>query len=603
MKSAKTTRHEAGSAKQDVLDLFHPVTAEWFRAVFDRPTSPQVLGWPAIARGEHALILAPTGTGKTLSAFLWCLNRLMLEPAPDGAAACRVIYISPLKALAVDVERNLRSPLAGIANMARLAGVTVREPGIAVRTGDTSQKERALFRRHPAEILITTPESLYLLLTSDAAAGLRSVDTVIVDEIHALVPTKRGAHLALSLERLQAITERPFQRIGLSATQRPLEEVAHFLAGADGAVPDSPAAATNGGQLEQEMEAGFTRDETAETIAAREEQVVRFRPVTIVNASEPKRLELRIEVPVEDMARLGQPEELPSGAASQGPKRTSIWSAIHPRLLAIVRERTSTLIFVNNRRTAERLAGAINDLAGEAVARAHHGSLAAPQRSEIEDLLKAGKIRALVCTSSLELGIDMGAVDLVIQIEAPPSVASGMQRIGRAGHHVGAASEGVIFPKYRADLVACAAVTRAMHEGLVESTRYLRNPLDVLAQQMVATVAQPPRVSRASRSRKEPPLPAEITVEDLFAIVRSAAPFAELSRGAFEGVLDLLAGRYPSDEFAELRPRITWDRVAQPADTSRRREDAGDPERRHDSGSRAVWRLSLRNRGAAGARG
>ena len=259
---------------------------------------------------------------------------------------------------------------------------------------------------------------------------------------------------------------------------------------------------------------------------------------------------------------MGKSEELPSGAASQGPKRTSIWSAIHPRLLAIVRERTSTLIFVNNRRIAERLAGAINDLAGEAVARAHHGSLAAAQRSEIEELLKAGKIRALVCTSSLELGIDMGAVDLVIQIEAPPSVASGMQRIGRAGHHVGAASEGVIFPKYRADLVACAAVTRAMHEGLVESTRYLRNPLDVLAQQMVATVAQPPACLAERRVRGKnrlcrPRSPSRI----VFAIVRSAAPFAELSRGAFEGVLDLLAGRYPSDEFAELRPRITWDRV------------------------------------------
>jgi ATP-dependent Lhr-like helicase len=541
----------------DVLELFHPVTAEWFRAVFDRPTAPQVLGWPAIARGEHTLILAPTGTGKTLTAFLWCLNRLMLEPAPEGPAACRVIYISPLKALAVDVERNLRAPLAGIANEARKVGVAVREPAIAVRTGDTPQKERAQFRRSPAEILITTPESLYLLLTSDAAAGLRSVDTVIVDEIHALVPTKRGAHLALSLERLQAITEKPFQRIGLSATQRPLEEVAHFLAGAESRVGDGAQQAETSAQasseLAEEMEAGFTRDGS--------DAAARFRPVTIVNASEPKRLELRIEVPVEDMARLGQPEELPSGAASQGPKRASIWSAIHPRLLAIVRERTSTLIFVNNRRTAERLAGAINDLAGEPLARAHHGSLAASQRSEIEELLKAGKIRALVCTSSLELGIDMGAVDLVIQIEAPPSVASGMQRIGRAGHHVGAASEGVIFPKYRADLVACAAVTRAMHDGHVELTRYLRNPLDVLAQQVVATVAQPPRVSRAVRTRKQAPPPAEITVDELFGIVRSSAPFAELTHGAFERVLDLLAGRYPSDEFAELRPRITWDRV------------------------------------------
>ena len=291
------------------------------------------------------------------------------------------------------------------------------------------------------------------------------------------------------------------------------------------------------------------------------ESATRFRPVTIVNAKEPKRLELKIEVPVEDMARLGQIEQLPSGAASQGPKRTSIWSAIYPRLLEIIRTRTSTLIFVNNRRTAERLAGALNELADETLARAHHGSLAASQRSEIEELLKAGGIKALVATSSLELGIDMGAIDLVIQIEAPPSVASGMQRIGRAGHHVGAASEGIIFPKYRADLVACAAVTRAMHEGLVESTRFLRNPLDVLAQQMVAIVAQPPSVSKAKRKRGEPPPEPEISVEELFQIVRGAAPFAELSRTAFEGVLDLLAGRYPSDEFAELRPRVTWDRV------------------------------------------
>ena len=439
----------------------------------------------------------------------------MLHPPKDAEEACRVIYISPLKALAVDVERNLRSPLAGIANVARRQGVAFHQPEISVRTGDTSQKERALFKRHPAEILITTPESLYLLLTSEAAASLRSVDTVIIDEIHALVPTKRGAHLALSLERLQAITSQPLQRIGLSATQRPLEEVAHFLAGADTKPPtrraDDESLLT---QMEEEYSANEEREST-----------IRFRPVTIVNAKEPKRLELKIEVPVEDMARLDQIEQLPSGAASQGPKRTSIWSAIYPRLLEIIRTRTSTLIFVNNRRTAERLAGALNELAGETLARAHHGSLAASQRSEIEELLKAGGIKALVATSSLELGIDMGAIDLVIQIEAPPSVASGMQRIGRAGHHVGAASEGIIFPKYRADLVACAAVTRAMHEGLVESTRFLRNPLDVLAQQMVAIVAQPPSSSKAKRKRGEPPPEPEIGVEELFQIVRSAATF------------------------------------------------------------------------------
>jgi ATP-dependent Lhr-like helicase len=499
---------------RDVLDLFHPVTAGWFRAVFEQPTAPQRLGWPAIAQGESTLILAPTGSGKTLSAFLWCLDRLMLHRAADECEGCRVIYISPLKALAVDVERNLRSPLAGMANMARQAGVDFHQPEISIRTGDTSQKERSRFRRHPAEILITTPESLYLLLTSDASSTLRRVDTVIIDEIHAVVPTKRGAHLALSLERLEAITEGKVQRIGLSATQRPLEEVAHFL----------------GGAL-------WTNEDAATT----------YRPVTIVDASEPKKLDLRIEVPVEDMARLGQREELPSGAASQGPKRTSIWTAIHPRLVEIIRQRTSTIIFVNSRRIAERLAGAINELAGEQLSRAHHGSLAAAQRSEIEEQLKAGRLRALVATSSLELGIDMGAVDLVVQIEAPPSVASAMQRIGRAGHQVGAASEGIIFPKYRADLVACAAVTRAMHEGLVESTRFLRNPLDVLAQQIVAVVAQPPS-------------PSPISVEQVFRLVRGAAPFSGLTREAFVGVLDLLAGRYPSDEFADLRPRITWDR-------------------------------------------
>ena len=599
----------------DPLDLFHPLTAAWFRAVFEGVTPPQREGWPAIAHGDSTLILAPTGTGKTLTAFLWCLDRLMLQrPAHyDAEPGCRVLYLSPLKALAVDVERNLRSPLQGIANMAQREGVPVHIPEISVRTGDTSQKDRARFKRHPGEILITTPESLYLLLTSDAGESLRTVETVIIDEIHALVPTKRGAHMALSLERLEALCGRRLQRIGISATQRPLEEVARFLGGAEAQLPPKPGApssptasslakvgspepptaelraaeaitATTG--LTPAATEDYTSAEAAETEpGSKSSNAPRFRPVTIINAGARKRLEIRVEVPVEDMAKLGEIQDLPSGPASQGPKRTSIWQSIHPRLLEIVRERTSTLIFVNARRVAERLAGALNELAGESIARAHHGSLASAQRSEIEELLKAGRLKALVCTSSLELGIDMGAVDLVIQIEAPPSVASGLQRIGRAGHQVGAPSNGIIFPKYRADLVACAAVTQAMHEGHVEHTRFLRNPLDILAQQIVATVAQPPlplaevesRHARKNKTKKtvkarnrqgeqtgyeaeeEDEAPG-ISYDALFSIVRSAAPFAAISTAVFEGVLDMLAGRYPSDEFAELRPRVTWDR-------------------------------------------
>jgi ATP-dependent Lhr-like helicase len=539
------------------------------------------MGWPVIARGESALILAPTGTGKTLTAFLWCLDRLMLHPR-SGEAGTRIVYVSPLKALAVDVERNLRSPLAGIANMARRRGVNFREPTIAVRTGDTPQSERARYRRDPADILITTPESLYLMLTSQVSEAFRTVDTVIIDEIHALVPTKRGAHLALSLERLEALVKnpgpptdgslsvgwkRPIQRIGLSATQRPLEEVARFLAGVEiNSPPPTPLLdATN----------------QAEWIAGpADSDALRYRPVTIVNASARKQLKLRVEVPVEDMARLNVMEEIPSGPASATPRRVSIWNAIHPRLLELIRERTSTILFVNSRQVAERLAGALNDLAGEPVARAHHGSLAAAQRSIIEEQLKAGQIKALCATSTLELGIDMGAVDLVIQIEAPPSVASGMQRIGRAGHHVDAVSEGILFPKYRADLVACAAVTQAMHEGHIEATRYPRNPLDVLAQQIVAIVAHPPTKLRATSLRlglgarvgDHNTSPAsddnvsteskpEVPVDFLYDLVRRAAPFGALTRSAFDGVLDLLSGRYPSDEFAELRPRLNWDRI------------------------------------------
>src|SRR5579863_10542637 len=483
----------ADSSPVDPFACFHPVTTEWFRAVFDAPTAPQRLGWPVIARGESALILAPTGTGKTLTAFLWCLDRLMLQGREqesgikDQASAkmkqqgTRILYVSPLKALAVDVERNLRSPLAGIANMARRRGVPFHEPTISVRTGDTPQKERALFRRHPADILITTPESLYLLLTSQSAEALRTVDTVIIDEIHALVPTKRGAHLALSMERLEALVGKPLQRIGLSATQRPLEEVAHFLGGVDiqpenmgllpakrktDLAPSQPDGMGSGQILPPEVEASGG-DETG--LTAGEDSLVPavenlpdlgadelhpaliYRPVTIVNASAIKQLKLRIEVPVEDMARLGTLEEISSGPASQAPRRVSIWNAIHPRLLELIRERNSTILFVNSRQVAERLAGALNELAGEPVARAHHGSLAAYQRTIIEEQLKAGQIKALCATSTLELGIDMGAVDLVIQIEAPPSVASGMQRIGRAGHSVDAVSEGILFPKYRAD--------------------------------------------------------------------------------------------------------------------------------------------------------
>jgi ATP-dependent Lhr-like helicase len=511
------------------LGLFHPLVARWFGETFEGPTAPQIEGWPAIARGDSTLILAPTGTGKTLTAFLWCLDRLML-PAADEVRprGCRVVYLSPLKALAADVERNLRVPMAGIAERARRENVPVYLPQINVRTGDTAAKDRARFNRHPGDILITTPESLYLMLTSHAAEQLRSVETVIIDEIHALVPTKRGAHLALSIERLGALTGRRLQRIGLSATQRPLEEVARFLGGAEPSVPEM-----------------VTDAEQAILEGEPDSVGVRFRPVTIVNTGARKVLELRVEVPVEDMGRLSAIDPEANG---QEPKRTSLWQSIYPRLLEIVRGRTSTLIFVNARRVAERLAGALNDLAGEPLARAHHGSLAAAQRSEIEELLKAGSIKALVCTSSLELGIDMGAIDLVVQIEAPPSVASGMQRIGRAGHQVGMPSCGIIFPKYRADLIACAAVTRAMHEGHVESTRFLRNPLDVLAQQMVAIVAQSDEGSGIAYSQ-------------LFALVRGAAPYAWLTKASFDGVLDMLSGRYPSDEFAELRPRITWDRT------------------------------------------
>jgi ATP-dependent Lhr-like helicase len=524
-----------------VLAPFHPAVREWFSTSFPAPTRAQQLGWPSIASGDSTLIFAPTGSGKTLTAFLWALDRLMFTPRPAKGERCRVLYVSPLKALAVDVERNLRAPLAGISNVAAQRGDPFIIPAISIRTGDTPQSERARFLRDPADILITTPESLYLLLTANAREMLRHVETVIVDEIHALVPNKRGAHMALSLERLNLLCKTSPQRIGLSATQRPLEEVARFMGGTKTGTPVTRPAALAQGEIESagDEAAHEVHDEFAD------ESRPRFRPVSIIDTGERKKLILRVEVPVEEMAKLGEATGLRSGPAAGGPERASIWPAIHPRLVELIREHRSTLIFVNSRRLAERLAAALNELAGETLVQAHHGSIAREQRVEIEDNLKSGRLPGLIATSSLELGIDMGAIDLVVQIEAPPSIASGMQRIGRASHHVGAVSEGIIFPKFRGDLVACAAVTDAMHQGRIEPTRYPRNPLDVLAQQVVAMVAME-----------------DWDVEQLFATVRGAAPFAELSRSVFEGVLDMLSGVYPSDEFAELRPRVTWDRIA-----------------------------------------
>ncbi len=490
----------------DPLGVFRAPVREWFERSFSAPTRAQELAWPAIARGESVLLLAPTGSGKTLAAFLSAVDRVLFDPPPAKGKRCRVVYVSPLKALAVDVDRNLRAPLAGVARAAERAGTPFSDPKVAIRTGDTPHRDRAEFLRDPADILITTPESLYLLLTSNAREALRTVDTVIVDEVHAMISSKRGSHLSLSLERLEAVTGRRLQRIGLSATQRPLDEVARFLGGLDDGTP---------------------------------------RPVTILDAGRRKPLELRVEVPVEDMARIGEVIDIPSGPAEQGEVRTSIWSAIHPMILDLIRAHRSTLIFANSRRLAERLANGLNELAGETIVHAHHGSIAREQRLFIEDELKSGRMPAIVATSSLELGIDMGAIDLVVQVETPPSVASGMQRIGRAGHTIDAPSTGVILPKYRGDLLACAALTERMIAGEVEHMRYVRNPLDVLAQQIVAMVSVD-----------------EWAVDDLERLVTRAAPFAELSRGVLEAVLDMLSGRYPGDELADLRPRLVWDRLA-----------------------------------------
>ncbi|MFZ4519792.1 MAG: Lhr family helicase [Microthrixaceae bacterium] len=545
--SIPTGRPGGGAGPADPLVGFGAPVRAWFTSSFPAPTGAQAGAWGPIAAGRHTLLCAPTGSGKTLAAFLWAIDTLGRSPAPEPGV--RVLYVSPLRALAVDVDRNLRAPLKGIALAAERLGEPFHPPGVALRTGDSTAEERRALVRRPPEILITTPESLYLMLTSRARDTLVGVETVIVDEIHALAPTKRGAHLALSLERLEhlvraagrePVAERAavVQRIGLSATQRPLEVVAGFLGGAsagpDPAEPPVP------------------------------------RPVEVVDAGVRKELDLRVVVPVEDLGALGEVVEGPaSGPVSAGPVRRSIWPAMHPALLELVKEHHSTLVFVNARRLAERLASRLNELDAEATAgaapehvgdeaagtsapeghelvKAHHGSLSRERRLEVEDQLKRGELRGLVATSSLELGIDMGAVDLVVQVASPGSVAAGLQRVGRAGHQVGAPSRGRIFPKHRADLLEAAVVVQRMRDGLIEATAVPANPLDVLAQQLVAACA----------------LDDEWTDADLYSLARSAANFATLSREVFDATLDMLAGRYPSEEFAELRPRVVWDRVA-----------------------------------------
>ena len=488
-----------------VLQQFTSATRAWFEASFEAPTPAQTQGWPAIASGQHTLIQAPTGSGKTLAAFLWTLDRLCHQPLPPTAQRCRLLYVSPLKALAYDIERNLRAPLAGIRHTALRLGL---EPlptlTTFMRTGDTTASDRQKMIRRPPDILITTPESLYLMLTSAARQRLTSVQWVIVDEVHAVAGNKRGAHLAISLERLEEMASISPQRIGLSATQRPLETIARFLGGGKVTHPDASWEP---------------------------------RPVTIIDAAQPRALDLELVVPSQDMTR----PEMDTDGETQA---RSIWPSIYQRLLELVKRHNSTIVFTNSRRLAERVCAELNNLADAEIARAHHGSVARHRRLEIEDGLKSGELRAVVATSSLELGIDMGAVDLVVQIESPPGVASGLQRVGRSGHQVGGTSRAKLFPKYRGDLLTSTVVAQRMRAGEVENTVIPRNPIDVAAQQIVAAVVTAGR-----------------TVDELYLMLRRAAPFADLPRDVFIATLDMLAGRYPSDLFAELRPRVVWDRV------------------------------------------
>ncbi|MFI6312651.1 ATP-dependent helicase [Nocardia fusca] len=495
---------------------FSAATQQWFDGAFPAPTAAQLGAWQAIAAGEHTLVIAPTGSGKTLSAFLWAIDRLAAADPPEVGTS--VLYISPLKALAVDVERNLRAPLVGVRQTARRLGLPAPEISVGVRSGDTTAQERRRLQRTPPDILITTPESLFLMLTSAARETLRGVRTVIVDEVHAIAGSKRGSHLALSLARLDTLTERPAQRIGLSATVRPPEDVGRFLVGS--------------------------------------------APITVVNPPAPKTFDLSVRVPVPDMTEPGESD-----------RPGSLWPHVDEAIVELVLEHRSSIVFANSRRLAERLTARLNEAyagrLGESVdtahappaqlgpstevnhgaepllARAHHGSVSKEQRALIEDDLKSGRLRCVVATSSLELGIDMGAVDLVVQVEAPPSVASGLQRIGRAGHQVGEISRGVLFPKHRTDVVHCAVAAQRMLAGQIEALKIPAHPLDILAQQTVAACALEP-----------------LDVDTWFDTVRGTGSYAALPRSSYEAVLDLLAGRYPSDEFAELRPRLVWDRDA-----------------------------------------
>ncbi|MFH9958784.1 DEAD/DEAH box helicase [Streptomyces roseolus] len=509
------------------LEDFSPATRGWFTGAFTAPTAAQEGAWRAIGAGSDVLVVAPTGSGKTLAAFLASLDRLASVPVPaEPKKRCRVLYVSPLKALAVDVERNLRSPLTGIRQESVRLGLPEPDVRVGIRSGDTPAAERRALATRPPDILITTPESLFLMLTSATREALSGVETVILDEVHAVAGTKRGAHLALTLERLDELLPRPARRIGLSATVRPVDEVARFL---------SPG-----------------------------------RQVEIVQPPSGKEFDLSVVVPVEDMGELGGS---PASEGKDGGDKPSIWPHVEERIADLVQSHRSTIVFANSRRLAERLCNRLNEIAYERatgepapegappaevmaqsgaakgapplLARAHHGSVSKEQRAQVEEDLKAGRLPAVVATSSLELGIDMGAVDLVVQVESPPSVASGLQRVGRAGHQVGAVSTGVVFPKYRGDLVQAAVVTERMRSGSIEALRIPANPLDVLAQQLVAMVALD-----------------TWQVDDLLTLVRRAAPFASLPESAFTAVLDMLAGRYPSDAFAELRPRVVWDRVA-----------------------------------------